>query len=90
VVIGRRALGHRARRREGVTGADQRISRRGAAPRAPAAQRTGRDGRPRQAPRQPPQRRPKTATAQRPRPSDQAAQDRTGPPASTDYLVLAQ
>jgi hypothetical protein len=90
VVIGRRALGHRARRREGVTGADQRISRRGAAPRAPAAQRTGRDGRPRQAPRQPPQRRRKTATAQRPRPSDQAAQDRTGPPASTDYLVLAE
>jgi hypothetical protein len=90
VVIGRRALGHRARRREGVTGADQRISRRGAAPRAPAAQRTGRDGRPRQAPRQPPQRRRKTATAQRPRPSDQAAQDRTGPPTGTDYLVLAQ
>ena len=78
VVIGRRALGYRARRREGVTGADQRISRRGAAPRAPAAQRTDRDGRARQAPRQPPQRRRKTAMAQRPPPPDQAAQDRSG------------
>ncbi len=90
VVIGRRALGYRARRREGVTGADQRISRRGAAPRAPAAQRTDRDGRARQAPRQPPQRRRKTAMAQRPPPPDQAAQDRSGPPASMDYLLLAQ
>jgi len=89
VVIGRRALGHRVRRREGVTGADQRISRRGAAPRAPAAQRIGRDGRPRQASRQP-QRRRKTATAQRPPPPDQAAQDRPGPSASTDHPVPAQ
>jgi IS605 OrfB family transposase len=37
VVIGRRALGHRARRRAGVTGGSQRTSRRRAAPRAPAA-----------------------------------------------------
>ena len=90
VVIGRRALGHRARRREGVTGADQRISHRGAAPRAPATQRIGRDGRSRQAQRQPPPRWRKTATAQRPPPPDQAAQDRPGPPTSTDYLLLAQ
>jgi hypothetical protein len=37
LVTGRRALGHRARRRAGVTGADQRISRRRAAPEHPAA-----------------------------------------------------
>ena len=49
VVIGRRALGHRARRRAGVTGGGQRTSRRRAAPRAPAAARATRDGRPRQA-----------------------------------------
>jgi hypothetical protein len=90
VVIGRRALGFRARRREGVTGGGQRTSRRGAAPRAPVAKRASRDGRPRQAQRQPPQRWRKTATAQRPRPPDQAAQDRPGPPDSQDYLLLSQ
>ena len=71
VVTGRRALGHRARRRAGVTGSGQRTSRRGTAPRAPAAKARSRDGRPRQAQRQPPRWR-KTATAQRPRPPDQA------------------
>jgi hypothetical protein len=89
VVIGRRALGHRARRRAGVTGGGQRTSRRRAAPRAPAATRTTRDGRPRQAQRQPRPRR-KTATATRTRPPDQAAQDRPGPPASQDHHLLAQ
>ncbi len=89
VVIGRRALGHRARRRAGVTGGGQRTSRRRAAPRAPAATRATRDGRPRPAHRQPHPRR-KTATATRTRPPDQAAQDRPGPPASQDYLLLAQ
>ena len=79
VVIGRRALGHRARRRAGVTGGDQRISRRGAAPRAPMARQTTRNSRPREAQRQPP-RRPKTATADRTRPPDQATQDRSRPP----------
>jgi hypothetical protein len=90
VVIGRRALGFRARRREGVTGGGQRTSRRGAAPRAPVAKRASSDGRPRQAQRQPPRRWRKTATAQRPRPPDQAAQDRPGPPDSQDYLLLSQ
>ena len=89
VVIGRRALGHRARRRAGVTGGDQRISRRRAAPRAPVARQTTRNGRPRQAQRQPP-RWPKTATANRTRPPDQATQDRPGPPASQDHIPLAQ
>lgn len=89
VVIGRRALGHRARRRAGVTGGGQRTSRRRAAPRAPAATRTRRDGRPRQAPRQPPRWR-KTATATRTHPPDQAAQDRPGPPASQDHVLLVQ
>jgi IS605 OrfB family transposase len=88
VVIGRRALGHRARRRAGVTGGDQRISRRRAAPRAPAARHTTRNGRPRKAQRQPP-RWPKTATADRTRPPDQATQDRPGPPASQDHVLLA-
>jgi hypothetical protein len=50
VVIGRRALGHRARRRAGVTGGGQRTGRRGTAPRAPVAGRADRDGRPREAP----------------------------------------
>jgi hypothetical protein len=89
VVIGRRALGHRARRRAGVIGGGQRTSRRGAAPRAPAATRTSRNGRPRQAQRQPPRWR-KTATARRTRPPDQAAQDRPGPPATQDHVLLAQ
>jgi hypothetical protein len=79
VVIGRRALGHRARRRAGVTGSGQRTSVRRAAPRAPAATRTVRNGRPRQAQRQPP-RWPKTARARRPPPPDQATHDRSGPP----------
>jgi IS605 OrfB family transposase len=83
VVIGRRALGHRARRRAGVTGGGQRISRRRAAPRAPVARQAIRDGGPRQAPRQPLRWR-KTATADRTRPPDQATQDRPGPPASQD------
>jgi hypothetical protein len=72
VVIGRRALGHRARRRAGVTGTGQRTSSRRAAPRAPAAGQTNRNGRSRQAQRQPP-RWHKTATATRPPPPDQAA-----------------
>jgi hypothetical protein len=89
VVIGRRALGYRARRRAGVTGGGQRTSRRGTAPRAPAAKARTRDGRPRQAQRQPPRWR-KTVTAHRIRPPDQATQDRSGPPASQDQLQLAQ
>jgi IS605 OrfB family transposase len=88
VVIGRRALGHRARRRAGVTGGGQRTGRRGAAPGAPMARRADRNGRPREAQRQPPSWR-KTATAKRTRPLDQATQDRSGPPASQDYVLLA-
>jgi hypothetical protein len=49
VVIGRRALGHRARRRAGVAGGGQRTS-----------------------------------------PPDQAAQDRPGPPASQDRVLLVR
>ena len=80
VVIGRRAPGHRARRQAGVTGADQRISRRRATPRAPSGQRADRKGRPRKAQRQP-RPRHQTAPAERPRPPDQATQHRSGPPA---------
>jgi hypothetical protein len=89
VVIGRRALGHRARRRAGVTGGGQRTSRRRATPRAPAAGQTTRNGRPRKAQRQPPRWR-KTATANRTRPPDQATQDRSGPLATQDHVLLAQ
>jgi IS605 OrfB family transposase len=81
MVIGRRALGHRARRRAGVTSTGQRTSDRRAAPRAPVARRANRNGRPRPAQRQPPDRWRKTATARRPPPPDQAAHDRSGPPA---------
>ena len=80
VVIGRRAHGHTARRREGVTSGGQRTASRRAAPKAPAATSADRNGRPRKAQRQPPRWR-KTATADRPRPPDQAAHDRSGPPA---------
>ena len=45
VVTGRRAHGHRARRKAGVTGADQRISRRRATPRAPSGRQADRKGR---------------------------------------------
>ena len=89
VVIGRRALGHRARRRAGVTGADQRTSRRRATPGTSVARHNTRNGRPREAQRQPPRWR-KTATAKRTRPPDQAAQDRSGPPATQDHVLHAQ
>jgi hypothetical protein len=89
VVIGRRALGHRARRKAGVTGGGQRTSRRRATPGAPAARQTTRNGRPREAQRQPSRWR-KTATANRTRPPDQATQDRPGPPATQDHVPLAQ
>jgi hypothetical protein len=79
-VIGRRAHGHRARRRAGVTGADQRISRRRATPRAPVAGRADRKGGARKAQRQPHPRH-QTAPAQRPPPPAQATQHRPGPPA---------
>jgi hypothetical protein len=87
VVIGRRALGHRARRKAGVTGPGQRTSGRRAAPRAPVARRTNRNGRPRPAQRQPPQWQ-KTATARRPLPPDQVAEDRSRPPAEQHSLLL--
>lgn len=80
VVIGRRGLGHRARRREGVTGGGQRTARRRAAPGAPGSRSTvPRDGGTRQAGRQPPPGR-KTGQAQRAQPPDQAAEDHSRPP----------
>jgi IS605 OrfB family transposase len=88
VVIGRRAHGHRARRREGVTGAGQRISARRASPRAPAARCADRNGGNRQAKRQPP-RWQKTTTADRSHPPDQATQDRPGPPAERCSPLLS-
>jgi hypothetical protein len=88
VVIGRRAHGHQARRRAGVTGADQRIRRRRATPRAPAATRTNRDGRSRKAQRQPHPWR-KTVPADRPRPPDQATQHRPGSPTERYSLPLS-
>ena len=52
------------------------------------ARQTTRNGRPRQAQRQPPRWR-KTATANRTSPPDQATQDRSGPPATQDHVLLA-
>jgi hypothetical protein len=88
VVIGRRAQGHTARRREGVTGGGQRTASRRAAPTAPAAPSADRNGRPRKAQRQPPRWR-KTATADRAPPPDQATHDRSGPPAEQHSLPLS-
>jgi hypothetical protein len=88
VVIGRRAHGHRARRRAGMTRprpADHGVR---ATPRAPAAKRAGRNGGTRQAQRQPhPQR--KTRQAKREHPPDQAAQDRSGPPTGQHSQLLS-
>jgi hypothetical protein len=74
VVIGRRAQGHRARRREGVTGGGQRTARRRAAPVAPTAPGANRKSRPRKAQRQPPRWR-KTATADREHPAGRGGKD---------------
>ena len=91
LVIGRRGLGHRARRRAtGNQTAPEEAARPaqarprttpppGTAPRKPAAPR---------GPRQPPgakTRRPHRTTA-----GNQAAQDRSGPPARQDYILLVQ
>jgi IS605 OrfB family transposase len=86
VVIGRRAHGRGARRRAGVTGTDQRISRRRATPRAPHATRADRNGGTRQAQRQLHQQR-KTRRAKREHPPDQAAQDRSAPPTEQHSLL---
>ena len=91
LVIGRRGLGHRARRRAtGNQTAPEEAARPaqarprttpppGTAPRKPAAPR---------GPRQPPgtkTRRPHRTTA-----GNQAAQDRSGPPTSQDHVLLVQ
>ena len=78
VVIGRRAHGHKARRREGVTGPGQRIRTRRAAPRAPHATSADRNGGTPRAQRQPQRR--KTATARRAPPPNQEGHDRSAPP----------
>jgi len=72
-----------------VTGGGQRTGRRRATPGAPAARQTTKNGRPRQAQRPSP-RWQKTATADRIRLPDQATQDRPGPPATQDHILLAQ
>jgi hypothetical protein len=79
VVIGRRAHGHRARRRAGVTGGGQRTAGRRATPRAPQPRQRTRNSRPPTAWRQPP-RWHQTATATGTSPPDQAAHHRSGPP----------
>jgi len=88
VVIGRRAHGHRARRRKGVTGGDRRIAARRAAPRAPRAGHANRDDGTSKARRQPPRQR-NTAPARQDHPPDQAAEDRSRPPAEP-VLTIAQ
>ena len=87
VVIGRRAHGHKARRREGVTGPGQRTRPRRAASRAPHTASADRNGGTPRARRQPP-RRHKTATARRAPPPNQEAHDRSASPAG--QLTRAQ
>jgi len=89
VVIGRRAQGYRARRREGMTSGGQRTARRRAAPTAPKAPTANRNGRPRKAQRQSPRWR-KTAKADRARPPNQVTQDRSGPPAEHPPTLSVQ
>ncbi len=91
LVIGRRGLGHRARRRAtGNQTAPEEAARpaqarprttpaRGTAPRKPAAP---------PGPRQPPG--SKTGRPHRTTAGTQAAQDRSGPPAGQDYVLLVQ
>ena len=91
LVIGRRGLGHRARRRAtGNQTAPEEAARpaqartrttpaRGTAPRKPAAPR---------GPRQPPG--TKTGQPHRTTAGNQAAHDRSGPPARQDYVLLVQ
>ncbi len=79
VVIGRRAHGHGARRRSGVTGGNQRIAARRAATRAPHGSAPYRNDGQGQA-KQQPRRRHQTVTAKPVPPPDQEAQDRSGPP----------
>ena len=88
VVIGRRAHGHGARRRSGVTGSNQRTATRRAATRAPHRNAPDRNGGHGKATQQPHQRH-QTATANPPPPPDQEAQDRSGPPDSRNYLLLS-
>jgi hypothetical protein len=86
VVIGRRAHGHRARRRAGKTGRGQRTASRRATPRAPQPRQRTRNSRPPTARRQPPQWR-KTAPATGTSPPDQAAHHRSGPPTEPTPVI---
>jgi hypothetical protein len=89
VVIGRRAQGHKARRRAGMTLPRPEDRRARATPGVPAAERATREGGTSKATRQPPQRWRQTGHAERGHPPDQAAQDHSGPPDSTHYLLLS-
>jgi hypothetical protein len=89
VVIGRRAHGHRARRRAGKTASGQRTAGRRATPRAPQPRQRTRNSGPPKAWRQPPPGWRKTVTATGTSPPDQAAQDRSGPP-TEPTLTIAQ
>jgi hypothetical protein len=89
VVIGRRALGHRARRRAGILDGDQRIT--GASNCRPGRPEPGCVYSP-----GPPGPRPRTAQAgqtgrgNRDRPRAQAAQDRSEPPISSQQTLMPQ
>ena len=91
LVTGRRGLGHRARRRAaGNRTAPEEAARPAQArPRTtPAAGPAQRKPATPRGPRQPPG--DKTGRPHRTRAGDQAAQDRPGPPASQDHVLLAQ
>jgi hypothetical protein len=91
VVIGRRGLGHRARRRAtGTRTAPEEVARPAQArPRDKTGARTA----PRKPPAPPGPRQPpgtKTRRPHRTTAGDQAAHDRSGPPARQDHVLLAQ
>ena len=92
LVTGRRGLGHRARRRAtgNHTAPEEAARPAQARPRmtTPAARPAPRKPATPRGPRQPPG--TKTRRPHRIMAGDQAAQDRPGPPASQDYLLLAQ
>jgi IS605 OrfB family transposase len=89
LVIGRRALGHRARRRVSAPAGGQRTAQRTTAPRAPVAGQANRNGGTCRDARQPPPWH-KTARTRQDFPPDQAAHDRSGPPDNRDHLFSHQ
>ena len=88
LVIGRRALGHRARRRGSVPAGGQRTAPAENCPPSTRGGQANRNGGTLRDARQPPPWR-KTARARQDHPPNQAAHDRSGPPDNRDYPLLS-